>query len=1306
MNRSISTFLICLTRLLGARWHLLIFLASSSLSSAAFDPFTETTSEYNSRAQWMRDAKFGVFLHWNPSSLVGGEISWCRDSVGRTTYDALYQNFQAENFNADQWVTLFHNAGIRYAVVVPKHHDGFSMFNTATSSYNVMNSPFGRDYVKEMADACGRSDVRFCLYYSVLDWWNPLYSSAAGADLTRYKNEVFKPHMRELLSNYGPVGCIWFDGHWDASWTHADGREMYSYVRNLQPSTLIGNRIDQKATADGPYCSWTGSFFNGAPDPVGDYQAREVDLGKYYTGKAWDSCFSLCGVNSKWSWVPPMNPRPLSEVIGWLVQCIGRDGSMLLGVGPRADGTIDPASSARLLEVGSWMTSNGDAVYGTRGGPYLPGDWCVSTRKGNKVFLFVTKWSGETLSLPALPANVVSSRLIGGPTVPITSTGSKWNLTVPESSRTAIVTIVELTLDQDAMAMNTIALPGLKLVSSGKPVVASGEWLGRETELSKNHVNDGNFNSIWAGPENSRSGWVEIDLGEDHLIEDVLLDDGPYQRCEAFQVQAQIAGVWQTIVGGTNIGARKDLGFAPTLARRFRLMISQANEVPTLAEFQLFERDTSSIQDGVFINPSPGSNYSIPSNWENSVVTSGCVIGSGGASFSALYDSPGITSSSGALTLGNGTGSNGMLTLNGSAGALTYTSANIGAAGGSGSLVLNAGALNSGDLVLGTAGSGASGSMLLSGGNATASRLIIGDASASTNTFTLNSGFMTVTGSSGLYTVIGGGAGTSTTLGTLHLNGGTLNTGMISEYVPAVTSVVNLNGGTLQAAIPNANFLTADTVNVLGGGAKIDSNSNAITISKPLAAGIGNGGLTKSGASTLTLTAKPTGSAMNLTANNGTLKLAATGFAFNNPGGFGNGGTLTANSGATLELNGPYNLGYSQPLVVNGGTVTITSGFSFDGQQYTENVHFSGGGTISGNAMRLGELGDGGTVSVTGSVPATIQTGFFLINASGKTGKFNVTSTGGSAADLTISGVIADYSGAPGLPLIKSGNGILRLSATNTYSGATTVSAGKLQVDCVLGSAITVNPFATLCGSGRTTGSINIQSGATIAPGAGGCATLSTGTATLTGTYACEVDGPNSDRLAVTGNLNLTGSRLALTTPGSAATANSYVIASYTGSLTGTFGSVTGLPSTHAVSYDSGNKQILLTRNSYGQFLAPYLLAGTDAEPTADPDHDEIPNGIEFILGSDPTTSSSDRNPTAAVVGANLIYQFRRTTSATAYNPVVQVSSNLAQNTWQAVTSGISVEPNFYGSGVDKVSVTVPRNSSAKLFVRLSVTIP
>ena len=319
------------------------------------------------------------------------------------------------------------------------------------------------------------------------------------------------------------------------------------------------------------------------------------------------------------------------------------------------------------------------------------------------------------------------------------------------------------------------------------------------------------------------------------------------------------------------------------------------------------------------------------------------------------------------------------------------------------------------------------------------------------------------------------GTTTGTVIGTLP-TAEALGSGNSSDGIPYSGDTTPDNNWIVSGSTLTLAASTTPTINV---------SNQTTTISSALA---GTSGMRKTGAGTLTLSANTSG-AMNLTANNGTLKLAVTGLAYNNAGGVGNGGSLTVNSGATLELNGSYNLGYSQPLVIHGGTVNITSAFSYDAQQYTENVQFTAGGTITGNAMRLGDSvgSSGGTVSVSGAAAATINTGFFLINATGKTGTFDVGVTGVSGADLTVSGIIADYSGATGLPLSKTGTGTLRFSGANTYAGATTVNAGTLQVNGSLtsGGTITAQTAGTLAGTGTINRAVTIGSGGTLAAGTG-----------------------------------------------------------------------------------------------------------------------------------------------------------------------------------------------------------------------------
>jgi alpha-L-fucosidase len=560
-------------------------LADDMPTPANFDPYKETPAEFDARAQWLRDAKLGVFVHWNPSSVIGQEISWSRKDYGPAKYDQLYKQFRGEHFNADEWIKFFHESGIRYAVFVPKHHDGFCMFDTKTSDYNIMHSPFGRDYIKEVATACAKSDVRFCLYYSVLDWWNPKYSSAAGADLTSYMNDVFKPHMKELLTHYGPVGYVWFDGNWEESWTHAYGREMYGYIRSLQPATLLGNRVDRRPAYHGDWRPVAGAFFN-APDAVGDFQAREMWVGNYYTNKAWDSCYNISP--NGWSWTPPMAVRPLNDLIRWLIQCAGRDGGMLLGVSPRTDGTIDPPQAARLLELGDWLKLNGGAIYGTRGGPYLPGSWGVSTRKANEVYLFVDRWKGDTLKLPILPAGIVSARLVTGGTITLEPDSENLVLHVPAIFHRPVATIVELTLNQEAMSLPVIEVPEPTNLALGKPVQVSSIWTGRESELDKAHITDGDLDTTWAAEEKARDGWVTVDLGNEIEVRQAMLSDLPFHRTQAFDLEAQVDGKWKKIAEGKTIGDGLQMEFEPVRTRLFRLNIRQASDTPTLSEFQLF----------------------------------------------------------------------------------------------------------------------------------------------------------------------------------------------------------------------------------------------------------------------------------------------------------------------------------------------------------------------------------------------------------------------------------------------------------------------------------------------------------------------------------------------------------------------------------------------------------------------------------------------------------------------------------------------------------------------------------------------
>jgi alpha-L-fucosidase len=263
-----------------------------------------------------------------------------------------------------------------------------------------------------------------------------------------------------------------------------------------------------------------------------------------------------------------------------------------LGVGPRPDGTIDPAHAARMLEIGDWLQLNSEAVYGTRGGPYLPGNWGVSTRKGDKVCLFVQRWKGDTVNLPALAAKVKSARLITRGTVTFEQGDSGLVVQVPEAYHRPVATIIELALDGDAMKLPVVEVPNRKNFALAKPVEVSSIWPGRsEQELNPKNATDGVPETIWAAEEKARDGWVKVDLQNEYEVCEALLSDAPYGRTQEFDFEANIDGQWKKIAAGTSIGSALHLDFPPVKARLFRLNIRKASDTPVVAEFQLFGKE-------------------------------------------------------------------------------------------------------------------------------------------------------------------------------------------------------------------------------------------------------------------------------------------------------------------------------------------------------------------------------------------------------------------------------------------------------------------------------------------------------------------------------------------------------------------------------------------------------------------------------------------------------------------------------------------------------------------------------------------
>lgn len=435
-----------------------VFLAATLPAFAALaqtnsSPASEAPAQREGRMAWWREARFGMFIHWDMSSLAGTEISWSRhgskpldisnDPAGYVedpAYDHLYERFNPTHFDATRWVKLAQAAGMKYIVFTAKHHGGFCMWETKLTDYSIVHAPFQRDVVKELAHACHAAGMRFGLYYSPRDWHQPDYGIGDNRKYVDYMNG----QIRELLAYYGKVDILWFDSYGTGdlvSFWRIGG--TFDLIQTLQPGILINNRLAVLAA------------YNQQPAPYrGDFDTPEQRVGAFQNNRPWESCMSLVTADGGgWSYRPDGRVKDFKECVQTLVNCVIGDGNLLLDVGPDSLGVIPADQAGRLLEMGQWLGKYGDSIYGTRGGPYRNGAWGGATYRGNTVYLHVFKWDGDQLRLPPLKSKILKCQLAGkapGGEVKCSQTGDAITFIVPVGKQDPVDTIVKLQLDGPA----------------------------------------------------------------------------------------------------------------------------------------------------------------------------------------------------------------------------------------------------------------------------------------------------------------------------------------------------------------------------------------------------------------------------------------------------------------------------------------------------------------------------------------------------------------------------------------------------------------------------------------------------------------------------------------------------------------------------------------------------------------------------------------------------------------------------------------------------------------------------------------
>lgn len=351
------------------------------------------------RIDWWREARFGLFIHWGLYSIPAGEWDgktnhevWIRESaqIPLKQYDEFVSQFNPVKFDANKWVTMAKDAGMKYIVITSKHHDGFSLFDSKETDFDIMSTPFKRDILKELSEACAKQGITLCFYYSIMDWHHPDYlprrkwetdKPTKDADFKKYITYM-KNQLTELLTNYGKIGVLWFDGEWENTWTHEGGRNLYQYLRKLRPDLIINNRID-KGRTDMAGMTKDSSFY-------GDFGTPEQEIPPIgLPGVDWESCMTM---NDNWGYNKnDQNWKSSENLVRKLVDIASKGGNFLLNIGPTSEGLFPDSSINRLKDIGAWMKENGEAIYETRASPFQKLDWgrCTQKAKGNETILYL-----------------------------------------------------------------------------------------------------------------------------------------------------------------------------------------------------------------------------------------------------------------------------------------------------------------------------------------------------------------------------------------------------------------------------------------------------------------------------------------------------------------------------------------------------------------------------------------------------------------------------------------------------------------------------------------------------------------------------------------------------------------------------------------------------------------------------------------------------------------------------------------------------------------------------------------------------
>lgn len=550
--------------------------AGAAISRAAEQALPqETPAEHDARMAWFREARFGMFIHWGVYSVPAGQWKgvnrygeWFMEETKMpvSEYEKFAKQFNPVKFDAQQWVRIAKDAGMRYIVITSKHHDGFGMYRSELTDWCIKSTPFQRDPLKELAAACKEAGVTFCFYHSIMDWHHPDWGTrrkwndrapSTPPDMDRY-TAYMKGQLKELITGYGPLGILWFDGEWESPWTHDRGVDLYNYVRGLQPSIIINNRVG-KARAG------MGGMDKGAKR-VGDYGTPEQEIPPtgFGTGVDWESCMTM---NNHWGYnQADQNWKSTRTLLRNLIDCASKGGNYLLNVGPISEGLIPGQSVERLGEIGAWMKVNSQSIYGTTASPFKRLPYGKCTQKPGKLFVHVFDWPQNGKLLVPISNQAKKAYLLAQPASALKSETSEQGqtLVLPGAVPDANASVVVLEIDGPPAVLafspvlrqaadGSLTLPAAEAVTHGDKIRFEGganrdcigfwlnpsDWVQWQFEVTKT----GKFN-VTAEIASQGSGSFTVAVGQQKIEAKApnTGDYGKFQKVELGTIAIEAGG--------------------------------------------------------------------------------------------------------------------------------------------------------------------------------------------------------------------------------------------------------------------------------------------------------------------------------------------------------------------------------------------------------------------------------------------------------------------------------------------------------------------------------------------------------------------------------------------------------------------------------------------------------------------------------------------------------------------------------------------------------------------------------------------